>query len=333
MNEVKVKTRIQRISEQYFFEPTYDPPVWDPKEDPDFDPDETIYFYGVRREGKSTISRYLALLMRKLYPTVFVFSGTADNNFWQQVLPENKVFNVVFKPDGEVERTLNAPCERLLNINIARMTKWKNAQSRRSATGNPLVLVIGDDVITDNTVRKCPSVTRIMLNGRHHGIAGWILSQHWAGLTPMQRNNIDRFVLFSTKETAVDDWILYVFGAHVVGMYRRVVAEPFTAFVIVKKARIDGPRFYKFKADKEWVARMLARNKVLGNDRLWRGVDIEEQKERLPDVDMASKQTLIRRFNENVGEEASDDEVHDVAQMDEDEDAEPGTMAEVFRSW
>jgi hypothetical protein len=334
----KVKTKIQRISDRFFFDATYDPPVWRPEEDPDFDIDETIYFYGMRREGKSTLSRYIALLLRRLYPIVFVFSGTAETNFWQQVVPENKVFSVDF--DKEMKhRTLNTPCEQILEINMRRMSSWKQAQAKHKSTGNPVLLVIGDDVVTDDTIRQCPAVTRIMLNGRHHGIAAWILSQRWAGMTPAQRNNLDRVVLFKATDPAVEEWVLLSYGAHVLEMYRRVVEEPFTAFVIVNKARVDGTRFYKIRADIDYVEKMLGQNKVLGNTRMWQGIDIEEQKQRLPDVRIAKKKTLLRRFDEAVGER-SDDELgeddeamHGVTiEQPDPEETEP-QAAEVFRSW
>jgi hypothetical protein len=329
----KVKSKIQRLSDKFYFDKTYDPPVWDPPNDEEFEPDETIMFYGQRRDGKSTLARWLALKMRRYYPLVYVFSGTAFNNFWQQVLPEGKVILVRLEDKDVRKATLNEPCDRLLDLNEKRVTLWKQAKAAGEATGNPMLLAIGEDIVTNDTIRECPAATRIMLNGRHHGIPSWILSQTWVGLTPNQRKNLDRVILFKATDANVEDWVYNTYGAHVVDMYRRVVDEPYTAFVIVNKSKLSGPRFFKVKADVDWVANMISRNVVLGNKRCWNGCDIVEQKARLPEVKLDGRK-LRNHFNETVGvkdEESDDDEVQQVGPTVVEEP--PTEAVEVFRSF
>lgn len=330
----KVKTARQLLADVHYYPRDYDPPVWDPLKDDDFDADETMMFYGQRRDGKSTLARYLALLLRRYFPLVYVFSGTAMNNFWQQVLPANKVIQINFTDKDTKEATLNAPCRKLLELNAARVTLWKQAAAQRKAQGNPTTLVIGDDAVTDDTIRECKSATQVMLNGRHHGIPAWILSQVWVGLTPSQRKNLDRLILFKATDFNVEKWVLDTYGQHVVDMYRRVTSEPFTAFVIVNKSRIKGPRFYKFKADVEWVESMLARNVVLGNKRTWEGIDVAEQKRHHPDVSLHGKR-LKNHFNEDVGfkDEKPEEDNDDILNVEPEEDVEEGPPIEVFRSW
>jgi hypothetical protein len=332
-NDHKVKSKVQRLSDKFYFDKTYDPPVWDPVNDDDFEPDETIMFYGQRRDGKSTLARWLALKMRRYYPLVYVFSGTAFNNFWQQVLPDHKVILVQFEDPDVLKRTLNEPCDKLLDLNEKRVTLWKQAKANGEATGNPLALTIGEDIVTNETIRKCPAATRIMLNGRHHGIPSWILSQVWVGLTPNQRKNLDRVILFKATDANVEDWVMTTYGAHVVDMYRRVTDEPFTAFVIVNKSRVNGPRFFKVKADVDWVQNMISRNVVLGNKRCWANCDVVEQKARLPEVKLDGRK-LRSHFNEVVGvkdEESDDDEIQLVEPTVVEE--APTEVVEVFRSW
>lgn len=332
----KVKSKIQRLSDKFYFARDYDPPVWDPANDEEFEPDETIMFYGQRRDGKSTLARWLALTLRRFYPLVYVFSGTAFNNFWQQVLPEQKVILVRLETKDSRKETLNEPCDRLLELNARRVTLWKQAKSGGEATGNPLLLTIGEDIVTNDTIRECAAATRIMLNGRWHGIPSWILSQVWVGLTPNQRKNLDRVILFKATDANVEDWVMTTYGAHVVDMYRRVTDEPFTAFVIVNKSRINGPRFFKVKADVDWVQNMIARNVVLGNKRCWQGCDVEEQKQRLPEVKLDGRK-LKRHFNETVGvrdekPEEDEEEIQSVQPTEAQVEQDPSEL-EVFRTF
>jgi hypothetical protein len=327
-----IRTRIRRLSDRYFFPKNYDPPVWDPLNDDDFDVDETIVFYGQRRDGKSTLSRYLMLKLRRYFPLVYVFSGTAFNNYWQQVVPARHVIQVDLETKDGREASLNVPCQKLLNLSSARYSEWKAAERDHEASGNPLVLMLGDDIVTNNTMRQCPAISQLVMNGRHHGIAGWFLTQTWGGLTPNQRKNIDRFILFKATDFNVEHWVLDTYGAHVVDMYRRVTDEPFTAFVIVNKSRVSQTRFYKFKADVSWVNNMLGRNVVMGNKRAWGDVDPAEQKAEMPYVDVNAKR-LKTRFQQDVGVKKEgafeDGELHSVST----EVPEEGPPIEVFRSW
>lgn len=314
-NPLEYQTRIRVISSRYRFADDYDPPVWDPVEDPEFELDETMVIYGQRRQGKSYLARYLLLLLRRFYPTIFVFTGTAFNNFWQQVVPASKVIDVDVDTIEGREETLNGPCMQLLELNAKRIMLWKQMKAEgKRVHGNPLTLVVSDDVVTNDTIKRCPSTTKTMLNGRHHGLASWVLPQVWKGLTPPQRKNLDRVILFAPTDMDVEEWVRDTYGVHVLEMYRRVTSVEHQAFVIVNKAAIKGPRFFKVKADKEWVDMMLSRNVVLGNERLWEGTDIKEQKKRYPYVDMAEKTKLKREFNETLGDkEEKPDDLYNVA--------------------
>lgn len=296
------QSRIQLISSKYRFDKDYDPPEWDPVDDDDFELDETVVVYGQRRQGKSYLVRYLLMKLRKYYPIIYVFTATAFNNFWQQVVPADKVIEVdVDTPEGR-ESTLNEPCLKILELNAKRVSLWKRIKAEtHKAEGNPLAIMVGDDIVTNETIRLCPGATKTMLNGRHHGLPSWVLTQVWVGLTPNQRKNLDRVILFSPTDQNVENWVLQTYGVHVLQMYRRVTSVKHQAFVIVNKSDVKGERFYKVKADKDWVDMMLSRHCVLGNSKLWGDTDIREQKKQYPAVDMAAKNTLRRQFDKTVG--------------------------------
>lgn len=301
------------------------PPVWDPPNDDEFEVDEAMYVYGVRRSGKSTTVEKIMLDVRRFFPVVFCFSGTALNNFWQQVLPAHKVIAVDTTPDGS--DALNTQLKHLTDINFKRYDAWRrNAAQTGKKEGNPIALIMTDDAIADDTLRRVPVMNVLAANGRHIGAASITMSQAWKGLSPIQRQNIDRYLLFQPDDPSVSEFVRDRWGKDVLAMYERVVSEPYRAFVINNKSTAK-VKFMMYKADTEELDRMLKRNVRLGDDKLWEGIDIVEQKKQYPMVSLSAKSTLRNQFNKRP-ELPDDSELNNMPQPEPEKKEE----SEAFRS-
>ena len=291
--QIVPKSRIAELSAEYTFPPGFELPIWVPEKDEDFEMNELILFYGSRREGKTTTAEDIALRLRRLFPIVFCFTSTDFNNFWRQVLPLNKVIHVKTNSKESREENLEQPMRQILQCQEERLTEFKRAISEGRGQGNPTTLVISDDIIDGDTMRECQAMMTVAVNGRHYEIGSWVLSQTWIGLTPSQRKQLDRLILFRPRDKGVADWVLENYGQNVLNMYRKTTKEKYTAFVIVNKANADGPKFFKYRTDIKELEKMRHRNLKLGNEQLWIGVNIVEQKAEYPYVPMPAKATLI----------------------------------------
>jgi hypothetical protein len=302
------------------------PLVWDPVNDDEFELDEAIYVYGQRRQGKSTTVEKILLDLRRFYPIVFCFTATKRNNFWQQVLPDHKVIEIEATPEGS--KQLNEYLSNILKLQESRIDEYRTEKSEEGhAEGNPLALVINEDIVADDTLRRVPMVSIVTQNGRHAAVANITLSQAWTGLKPTHRKNIDRFILFKATDHNVVDWVLHSFGPEVLAMYERVTQMPYRAFVINNKSTASPERkFMMYKADKDELDRMLHRNIHLGDNRLWGDIDIHEQKATHPIIKLPAKATLSGRFNRQRQQPPTetDEQLQAVADDDYDDDATSG---------
>jgi len=302
------RSRIAELSAEYSFPPGFELPVWVPEKDDDFEMNEFIMYYGSRREGKSTTAEDIALRLRRLFPIAFCFTSTDFNNFWRQVLPYDKVIHVRTGEKESRKEDLEDPMRQILECQSERITEFKQAVADGEGQGNPTALVIADDIIDNDTMRECHAMMTVAVNGRHYEIGSWVLTQTWVGLTPSQRKQLDRLVLFRPRDKGVADWVLENYGQNVLNLYRKTTKEKYTAFVIVNKANADGPKFFKYRTDIKELEKMRHRNLKLGNSQMWAGVDLAEQKKEHPYVPMPAKATLIANFNRPVGRKRAEEE-------------------------
>ena len=182
--EIKTGNLAVRARHDYFdFPPDYEPPEHDFGNDRHWSPDETVLYLAARGSGKSTNCMAYLLYYRYAYANAFVFSNTTSNNFWQQFVPEPKV------AEGLDEMMLRD----LLELSAENLQKWRRLYKHYSrCIGSPYNVVILEDLIDSQVLRKSEALRSLFFNGRHSGLAAHILSQDYAGLTPGQRDNVDR---------------------------------------------------------------------------------------------------------------------------------------------
>lgn len=272
----------------------YDPPLWDPERDEDFELDEAVMFLGQRRSGKSTMAMDIALRYRRLYPIIFVFTGTKHNGYWQQVVPDDKI----------VEGLDEALLEKILALCAEKVQLYKVTKKQEgSATGNPYVLIINEDLLSGGLLRRSKSTQDCVFKGRHFFIASWTLTQDFVGMDRAERKSIDRYIIFRAFDPGTRQLIRETWGDKVLMIFDNVTKEPFQALVINNKTGTPLERvLLKYKADIEYVDASLHKNLHLGNELQWETTDLEEQKLRYPQIKMPAKETLKARFNQKVGE-------------------------------
>lgn len=276
----------------------FEPPMWDPVNDPNFKVDEVVTVLGPRRSGKSTLTIEVMLKRRHLYPIVYCFSNTAHNGAWQQVLPADKVIQGV---DLEL-------IKQIIDLNIVR--KQAYCQKKK---GNPMVPVILEDPMNSVwTVRAAKEISTIIYNGRHHCVPLWTLSQHYTIFKPGERGSVDRYILFKYGERGMRKLIEQTWGRRVLEIYDDVTSEPSTALVIDNKS--DTPiekKLFKYKADYDWLTKALHKNLRLGNRAMWDGIDIKQQKKEWPTLELPSLSTLAGKFNEPVDDADVAEVIHE----------------------
>lgn len=267
----------------------WEPPVWDPENDPNFKLDEIVAIFGARRTGKSTLAQEVLLKRRRLYPIIYCMTNTGNNGAWQQILPEDKVIDGV---DVEL-------LKEIIKLNDARCDAYKETKK-----GNPVVPVIVEDPMSDKkTVRSAEEVARVVFDGRHHGVAMWILSQDFTIFTPGERSSVDRFVLFASSDPRMMELIERSWGTRVLQYYVDVTSQPDWVLVIDNKSRTPvDQKLFKYKADKEWLDKAIHKNLVLGNRKMWDGIDIKEQKKKWRILELGAPATLAGNFNTSVDE-------------------------------
>jgi hypothetical protein len=291
------------------FPPNYYPPKYDCENDKHFDIDDTELFLGERRSGKSTQCMEWNLKRRRLYPYVWCFSKTAINNYWHQVLPEAKICGPV------TDDVLEALVRNILETNSQRYAIWKaNKQATGHIAGNPIVKIIFEDYVSAQTLRKLDVLQEICFNGRHHGIATDILSQDYVGMTPGERDNMDRFILYRPDSGRTRNMIRESFGNEILEIAERVWNNG-KALVVCKKKRVPPlERLAWTEGDVAYNKAAIHKNLVLGCNRMWEDVDIKKQKKKRPYVELPSLSTLEAQFNvpiERVEPESDDSEAED----------------------
>lgn len=295
------------------------PPKYDPENDEHFDIDETALFLGERRSGKTTMATEWLLKRRRLYPCVFVFTLTRDNNYWQQYVPANKI-------SGDLDED---KLRKIIDENTARYKEWKLIKHKTGKyKGNPIVKVVFEDAITEGLLKKSKPVQTMCYNGRHSGLSVDILAQDHCGMKRGERDNMDRWILFRPDSGAVLNMLRESLGPRVMEIAKRVWSKGY-AFILNRKKRIPLlDRMYWYESDTCYIDAATHKNLCLGNTAWWGAIDVKKQKDKYPYVELPALATLEGKFNEKI----SKDEEKVPTPGDIDGSANPETKNEVIES-
>ena len=158
----------------------------------------TMTLLAPRGGGKTHLTGYLVseLQKRRKYTAAFLFSNTAliQQGSYPYIPTMNKFEDLELLPE------LIKKQQEVIEYN----KKSRNKSKKRST-----ILIILDDIISGNQVRKSKEITDIFILGRHardkYGslMDTIVLSQSFSGLTPTQRKNND-YVLSGRVDSYVD---------------------------------------------------------------------------------------------------------------------------------
>lgn len=292
-----------------FYPKKYNP---DPVTNKLFKPDRTVVVQGRRRTGKTTFVTEMLLRHRRLYPKIFLFTKTKRNNYWQQYIPVHKIAQGL---DDDV-------LGELIEINSKRYEQWKIQTDRGRIRGNPLTLFVFEDLVAEKILRQAVHLETATMNGRHHGVPCYIMSQVITGLTPNERDNIDEWVFFRPDDKRTPNMIRETFGEEVLEVAKRVW-EDGHAFIINTAARTPlAERLFYYDTDIEYIKKMTHRNVSLCNKAWWGGRDVKSQKKMFPYVELPAVSTLMGEFNHSTvnedGEAEEEDAMPDIEENEEE---------------
>ena len=138
-----------------------------------------------RNAGKSQLLRYLYLLQRHLFKSVFVICPTESiNNFYKDIVNEKNIFDS-YNEDW-VEQL------------IKKMTEI-NGGGKSDAEASHILSIL-DDCGSDTNFHQSKSFKKLCVRGRHIKISVIITCQYIYQIPPVARNNCD-FILCSQMNT------------------------------------------------------------------------------------------------------------------------------------
>ena len=169
--------------------------------------------YGIRRSGKSTVLKKILYDMRNRLKdhTVYLFSSTS------KVDPEQ----YEYYPKGCKYSELDNLEDELGEIIENQSTKLEVPKEKREkALAENKILIILDDCVNEDSIRKSPSLNNLAVSGRHINFSVFILSQSVTGsasVPPIIRTNSDFIVLATLPRSVKERDLLteqYLLGSH-----------------------------------------------------------------------------------------------------------------------
>lgn len=175
----------------------------------EFDPHEHlpqdaffIIFYGLRRCGKTTMLRYLLYSLEPFLVDheLFLFSSTAEVSpeEYNFVPPRAKFHNI-----SELENDLR----RILGKQKLAIKDYHEGKGEKPSP----ILMILDDVVSENIVRHSPSLNTLAVAGRHMNISVVLLSQVVTGsgsVPPIIRTQCDVIFVVANPRSEVERKLL-----------------------------------------------------------------------------------------------------------------------------
>lgn len=149
-------------------------------------PDYTTVLYGRRRTGKSNAAINLLKALRPWYTEVYVFTGTKFDMEYERCVPDEFIFQE-FREDV-VEYLLERQKQRVIRM-----------RERGENDENIFIMMVFDDVVTDDVLRTSLALKRVFFNGRHFYCGTIILAQDNKALTPALRANTDMAGIFRSR--------------------------------------------------------------------------------------------------------------------------------------
>lgn len=168
----------------------------------DFDPSHDlpenffIIMYGLRRSGKTTMLRYMLWEMQDLLKDyeIYLFSGTAE------VSPEDYEY---------IPKKAKFPNIKEMEMDLQRLISKQKKRKKEKEPGH--MLMIFDDVVSENIVRHSDSLNFLAVGGRHINISVVVLSQVVTGsgsVPPIVRTQADAIFVVANPRSELERKLL-----------------------------------------------------------------------------------------------------------------------------
>ena len=161
-------------------------------------PDFTMAFFGKRREGKSFAMRWMLYHLRHKIPRIYVFTNTRLNGFWQEFVPEDKIF------DGYSAGVMNQ-----IKQNQIKIVTWMMKHPDEGKKINPYVVVVLEDCMSQD-LHHMEQLTDLFFNGRHLKILLMISLQYARGIPPGESVVVGWFGVCDSLHTRVHSGVEFL---------------------------------------------------------------------------------------------------------------------------
>jgi hypothetical protein len=132
-----------------------------------------LFFSSKTGSGKSQLLRFILTENMHLYSKVFCICPTEKlNKFYSKLIPPENVFDE-FNNDW-----------------LDKLMKKISSLAEKGSQLQP-ILIIFDDMGSENDFKKSKALQRVMVRGRHLKISVWITAQYIYQIPPIVRNQCD----------------------------------------------------------------------------------------------------------------------------------------------
>jgi len=162
--------------------------------------DFTVVLIGRRRSGKTWCARFLMYHLRFRFPFGVVITGTKQNKFWSDYVPEEWIHDI-------------EDMNEVLPLVFRRQAFLKDHPELEIDHRMFLIL---DDVLRDKyVIRFSKALSTCFTDGRHHDIMTLITVQDPRGIPPDLRENTDLALIFriyqkGRKQIVCEDYLDYI---------------------------------------------------------------------------------------------------------------------------
>jgi hypothetical protein len=168
--------------------------------------DFTMGSYGKRRTGKTTLLKDVVSQIKDQFRDTYIFTNTHFNGEWEGWINEKHIMH------GFNEGALNQIFENQKKIvaNNRKLYKQFSEEGEHYLSELlvlPYILIIFDDVVSDERFHDSSVLNNIAFNGRHLGIFCWVNAQDPYKVAPSFRGNFDIAFTFKQRQDRCKDCI------------------------------------------------------------------------------------------------------------------------------
>ena len=201
-----------------------------------------------RNTGKSVLTSHLCrqIHSQKWYSSVFVFSLTAHLQNVFNFVPKENIFKGL---DSEKLQQIWNSQEKMITEEMEKHKNESVEKQEKEKQKLPKILIIMDDIIGDQNIRKSKELTDLFIAGRHVLISTFIITQDFKSLHPKVRKQADIAIAFqlndeTEREAFVCSYMSIRSKKQGMILFDEITKEPFNALVVLNFNITHNPEDY-----------------------------------------------------------------------------------------